>query len=82
MMQAVRTRAGCYFHTGCIQVDAILSQRGRHSEHEAQREIKNEFMAMWDGIRAMGGAADERILVGLLMQAALLQALASAMGVD
>lgn len=61
---------------GCIQVDAILSQRGRHSEHEAQREIKNEFMAMWDGIRAMGGAADERILVscarGSLVSAHLL----------
>ena len=45
------------------QVDAILSQRGRHNEHEAQREIKNEFMALWDGIKAMGSAADDRILV-------------------
>ena len=44
-------------------MDAILSQRGRQNEHEAQREIKNEFMAMWDGIRASSGAADQRILV-------------------
>ena len=46
-----------------LQVDAILSQRGRHNEHEAQREIKNEFMALWDGIKAMGSAAEDRILV-------------------
>ena len=43
-------------------MDAILSQRGRQSEHEALREVKNEFMQIWDGIRG-SGAADQRILV-------------------
>ena len=44
-------------------MDAILSQRGRQSEHEALREVKNEFMQIWDGIRASSGAGDQRILV-------------------
>ena len=34
-----------------MQVDALLSRRNSHSEHESLREMKNEFAAVWDGIR-------------------------------
>ena len=33
------------------EVDALLARRRGEGEHEALREIKNEFMAQWDGIR-------------------------------
>lgn len=33
------------------EVDALLSRRNSHHEHEALREMKNEAMAQWDGIR-------------------------------
>lgn len=41
------------------QVDALLGRRNSHTEHEALREMKNEFMAHWDGIRAT--AKGERV---------------------
>jgi hypothetical protein len=39
-------------------------RRNSHSEHEALREMKNELMAQWDGIRS-GGASPSgpRIMV-------------------
>ena len=33
------------------EVDALLSRRNSHHEHEALREMKNEAMAQWDGVR-------------------------------
>ncbi len=39
---------------------SLLSRRDRHGEHEAMRKIKNEFMAMWDGLKTREG---ERVLV-------------------
>lgn len=33
------------------QVDALLGRRNSLKEHEALREMKNEFMSCWDGIR-------------------------------
>ena len=33
------------------EVDALLSRRNSHGEHESLREMKNEAMAQWDGIR-------------------------------
>lgn len=33
------------------EVDALLSRRNSHNEHESLREMKNEAMAQWDGIR-------------------------------
>ncbi len=33
-------------------MDALLGKRNSLKEHEALREMKNEFMACWDGIRA------------------------------
>ena len=47
------------------QVDALLARRGAHGEHEALREMKNEFMAQWDGIRGPGGGSGpgSRVLV-------------------
>lgn len=39
---------------------SILGKRDRSGEHEAMRKIKNEFMAMWDGLRSRDG---ERVLV-------------------
>ena len=35
---------------GVCQVDALLARRKGEGEHEALREIKNEFMALWDGM--------------------------------
>lgn len=34
------------------EVDALLSRRNSHNEHESLREMKNEAMAQWDGIRS------------------------------
>lgn len=36
---------------------ARTGRRNSHSEHEALRELKNELMAQWDGVRgsAPGG---------------------------
>ena len=34
------------------EVDSLLGRRNSHSEHEALREIKNEFMSQWDGLRS------------------------------
>lgn len=43
------------------EVDALLGRRSSGGrEHEAMREMKNEFMARWDGIRGEGG---RRVLV-------------------
>eukprot|EP01111_Echinosteliopsis_oligospora_P002928 TRINITY_DN14748_c0_g1_i1.p1 TRINITY_DN14748_c0_g1~~TRINITY_DN14748_c0_g1_i1.p1 ORF type:complete len:272 (-),score=64.83 TRINITY_DN14748_c0_g1_i1:165-881(-) len=42
------------------EVDSILGKRDRTGEHEAMRKIKNELMAMWDGLRSKEG---ERVLV-------------------
>ena len=46
------------------QVDALLARRGAHGEHEALREMKNEFMAQWDGIRGPGGPGDKVLVLG------------------
>lgn len=35
-----------------FDVDALLSRRNSHNEHESLREMKNEAMAQWDGIRS------------------------------
>ncbi|KAK3270502.1 hypothetical protein CYMTET_21103, partial [Cymbomonas tetramitiformis] len=45
------------------EVDSMLGRRDSSSEHEALREIKNEFMANWDGIRA-AGRMDRVMVVG------------------
>lgn len=42
------------------EVDSMLGQRTRVSEHEAMRKIKNEFMTHWDGLLTKPG---EKILV-------------------
>ena len=42
---------------GCCrrpQVDALLARRKGEGEHEALREIKNEFMSLWDGMPRCG----------------------------
>lgn len=47
------------------EVDALLGKRNSHSEHEALREMKNELMAQWDGIRsATTGVAPRVMLLG------------------
>lgn len=33
------------------EADALLGRRDSNSEHEALREIRNEFMTLWDGLR-------------------------------
>ncbi|KAK4273203.1 hypothetical protein QN277_021650 [Acacia crassicarpa] len=42
------------------EVDSLLRRRENHGEHEAMRDIKNEFMVNWDGLRTKD---NERILV-------------------
>lgn len=37
------------------QVDAMLSRRRAEGEPDYLREVKNEFMAQWDGIRYLQG---------------------------
>ena len=37
-----------------LQVDALLARRKGEGEHEALREIKNEFMSLWDGMPRCG----------------------------
>eukprot|EP00899_Mesostigma_viride_P003329 jgi/Mesvir1/12998/Mv06003-RA.2 len=39
------------------EVDALLGRRDSSSEHEAAREVKNEFMAQWDGFLQRRGSA-------------------------
>lgn len=34
------------------EVDSFLCRRDKNGEHEAMRKIKNEFMAMWDGLHS------------------------------
>ncbi|CAD7696323.1 unnamed protein product [Ostreobium quekettii] len=46
----------------CDELDAILGQRTMQ-EHEAMRELKNEFMSQWDGIRSGGACTSTRIMV-------------------
>ncbi|KAL4425684.1 hypothetical protein ABPG75_009700 [Micractinium tetrahymenae] len=41
------------------EVDALLGKRNSLKEHEALREMKNEMMALWDGIRP----GRERVMV-------------------
>ncbi|DBA81560.1 TPA: hypothetical protein ACH3X1_007333 [Trebouxia sp. C0004] len=45
------------------EVDAMLSKRDSQKEHEAHREIKNEFMAQWDGIRTGSSSSVDRVMV-------------------
>ena len=47
------------------EVDALLGKRSSGGrEHEATREVKNEFMARWDSIRGGGGGAiSSRVMV-------------------
>ena len=33
------------------EVDSVLASRDRPDEHGAVRELKNEFMLHWDGMR-------------------------------
>ncbi|KAI3464094.1 hypothetical protein Pfo_020757 [Paulownia fortunei] len=42
------------------EVDALLGARGRRTEHEATRRLRNEFMAAWDGLRSKD---NQRILI-------------------
>ena len=42
------------------EVDSVLGSRDRPDEHSAVRELKNEFMLHWDGLRT---GACERVLV-------------------
>jgi SpoVK/Ycf46/Vps4 family AAA+-type ATPase len=42
------------------EVDAMLGRRDKNGEHEAMRKVKNEFMAMWDGLKS---SESERVLV-------------------
>mmetsp|Transcript_8705 Transcript_8705/g.32107 ORF Transcript_8705/g.32107 Transcript_8705/m.32107 type:complete len:929 (-) Transcript_8705:2384-5170(-) len=44
------------------EVDALLGARSAN-EHEALRELKNELMAHWDGVRSGGESNDDRIMV-------------------
>jgi SpoVK/Ycf46/Vps4 family AAA+-type ATPase len=39
------------------EVDSLLGRRGAAKEHEAKREIGNEFMLRWEGIRSGGSGA-------------------------
>ena len=43
------------------EVDAMLAKRDSQREHEAHREIKNEFMAQWDGIRTGSSSSIDRV---------------------
>ncbi|XP_057449125.1 outer mitochondrial transmembrane helix translocase-like [Lotus japonicus] len=42
------------------EIDSLLGARGRASEHEATRKLRNEFMAEWDGLRSK---ENQRILI-------------------
>ncbi|GMH35818.1 hypothetical protein BSKO_03686 [Bryopsis sp. KO-2023] len=44
------------------EVDALLGQR-HLQEHEAMRELKNELMAQWDGIRSGAKGVTSRVMV-------------------
>ena len=51
-MRPSRLQEGCTKFT--LKSDPHVPPAGRrnsHSEHEALRELKNELMAQWDGIR-------------------------------
>lgn len=43
------------------EVDAMLAKRDSQREHEAHRELKNEFMAQWDGIRTGSSSSIDRV---------------------
>lgn len=43
------------------EVDAMLAKRDSQREHEAHREIKNELMAQWDGIRTGSSSSVDRV---------------------
>ena len=45
------------------EVDSLLGSRDKPGEHEALREIKNEFMSLWDGVRSGGGSEGQVIVV-------------------
>lgn len=47
------------------EVDAMLSKRDSQREHEAHRELKNEFMAQWDGIRTGSSSSIDRVKASL-----------------
>ncbi len=49
------------------EVDAMLSKRDSQREHEAHREIKNEFMAQWDGIRTGSSSSVDRVSLQLCL---------------
>ena len=53
------------------EVDAMLAKRDSQREHEAHREIKNEFMAQWDGIRTGSSASVDRVGCATLLCAIL-----------
>jgi len=45
------------------EVDSLLGSRDKPGEHEALREIKNEFMSLWDGVRTGSGSEGQVIVV-------------------
>jgi len=45
----------------------MLSKRDSQREHEAHREIKNEFMAQWDGIRTGSSSSVDRVSLQLCL---------------
>ncbi|KAL3152348.1 hypothetical protein ABBQ32_001411 [Trebouxia sp. C0010 RCD-2024] len=45
------------------EVDAMLAKRDSQREHEAHRELKNEFTAQWDGIRTGSSSSIDRVMV-------------------
>lgn len=53
-MYMVGTRTFLPFHrypgTMLMQVDALLGERGGSMEHETSRNMKTEFMQLWDGL--------------------------------
>lgn len=40
----------CDSGTGGVQVDALLGDRGGSMEHETSRNMRTEFMQLWDGL--------------------------------
>jgi SpoVK/Ycf46/Vps4 family AAA+-type ATPase len=42
------------------EIDCLLGKRDSQTEHESMRKIKNEFMALWDGLTTK---SNERVIV-------------------
>lgn len=50
------------------EVDAMLAKRDSQREHEAHRELKNEFTAQWDGIRTGSSSSIDRVRAPLQLR--------------